>query len=793
LRYQFNNIPEELQKVPHWIVWRKEVRDGKPTKVPYQVNGEMAQSNNKRTWSTFYTAVHAYKNGTYDGIGFMFSKDDPYIGIDIDHCVTDEVPNAFAQEVIELLDSYTEFSPSGDGVHIIIKGTLPSYVLGTGKKSPKLGLEVYRYGRYFTFTGNRENDNEVFERTDEVHDLFYKFLKEEEPVKPKLAKGENRVTFLSNSELWEKMFSSRSGDGIRDLFNGELVNNDHSASDLALCNHLAFWTDKDGTKMDAMFRESALYRDKWDKVHHSNGETYGERTIAIAIAGTSTTIADGPEEQESYAITINKSKEDVFEQTKQKFMRTELGNAERIVSEYGNVIRHVDDVGWYVWDGKRWKADRRREIEKITSKVLRKLFKGNDDDRKWAKVCEKRSVRMNSIKDMIPMVPAEREEFDTHKFLFNCSNGVLDLKNGKLYPHDKDYMMTKLSNVDFDKNASCPNWTTFLESIFKCTDGSTDYEVIEFMQRAIGYSLTGDISEQVMFFLFGSGRNGKSTFLNVVQNLLGDYAKQTNSDTFIKKNNDSSINNDVARLFGSRFVSAVESEDGQKLSESLVKQITGGEKILARFLRQEFFEFEPEFKVFFTTNHKPIIHGIDEGIWRRVKLIPFTVTIPKESVDKNLPEKLTNEMPGILNWALDGCLKWQKDGLGNPTAIAEATNDYKENMDILEPFIFEKCFVNQLAKIEAKDLFKEYEKWCYEFGEIGLKNRAFYRMLEVKGYKRERGSGNKYFVHGIGLKDEKYKFLENPVTEQVVKVTENTQKVTGFQEKLPKVTSRKKL
>lgn len=762
--YNFNEIPNELKRLAQWIVWKTESRKGKETKVPYQVNGEEAQSNNRRTWSTFQTAVKAYVDKGYDGIGFVFSNQDTFIGIDIDKCVVDGIPNQFASEIIDLMDSYTEFSPSGNGVHIIVKGNLPEYVAGTGRKNSKLNLEVYGHGRYFTFTGDRENDNDVYERTDEIEELFETYLGGAPNVNP-VGNSEPNEINLSNGELWERMFRSANGDTIKSYYEGHLLNNDHSATDMALCNHLAFWTGKSAHKMDSMFRETALMRDKWDKVHHSSGETYGERTISISIAGTSSTIMDSFD-QTDYSITINKSDEDIFETKKRNFMRTELGNAERIVSEYGNVIRYVDDVGWYVWDGKHWKVDRRREIEKITAKVLRKLFEGDEEDRKWAKACEKRAVRMNSIKDMIPLVPAEREEFDTHKFLFNCSNGVLDLKKGKLYPHDRDYMMTKISNVEFNEKADCPNWKSFLESIFKDKDGKTDYEVIDFMQRSIGYTLTGDISEQVMFFLYGGGRNGKSTFINIVQDLLGNYGSQTNSDTFIKKNNDSSINNDIARLAGSRFVSAVESEDGQKLSESLVKQITGGEKILARFLRQEFFEFEPEFKVFFTTNHKPIIHGIDEGIWRRVKLIPFTVTIPKESIDKRLPEKLSLEMPGILNWAIEGCLKWQKDGLGEPAAIAGATNEYKETMDILEPFLFENCLLNPLAKIEAKELFKEYEKWCFESGEISLKNRAFYRMIETKGYKRERGTGNRYFIQGIGLKHESYKFLQNPVTEK---------------------------
>ncbi|WP_392355828.1 phage/plasmid primase, P4 family (plasmid) [Bacillus sp. A01H] len=763
--YNFNEIPAELKALPQWILWKFEMRNGKQTKVPCQVTGEMAQANNRRTWSTFATAVKFYLEGDYDGIGFVFSRQDNYIGIDIDKCVLDGKTNAFATEIINTLDSYTEFSPSGKGIHIIIKGSLPQSVLGTGRKNTKHGLEIYSYGRFFTFTGNRENSNDVYDRTDELAEVFEQYFDDSDiQGRVNLAEFEKDEIKISNEALWERMFRSKNGDKIRSLFNGNLINNDHSGSDQALCNHLAFWTGNSAPRMDSMFRESSLIRDKWDVIHFSDtNETYGERTIAEAISSTPTTILDNKQQFEEFSFDFHNDEdsEDEARPTNRKFMLTEMGNAERIVAEYGHVIRFVNGSGWYTWDGKRWKEDRSRKVERITSKTLRKLLKSEDEyEIKWGKQCEKRAIRMNSIKDMIPLVPAQREDFDTHQYLLNVENGVIDLKTGELSTHDRDLMLTKLVNIEFKKNEDCPNWKSFLESIFKDAEGNTDYELIDFIQKSIGYSLTSDISEQVMFFLYGSGRNGKSTFINTIKNLLGDYAKQTNSETFIKKKNDNGANNDIARLAGSRFVSAVESEEGQQLSEGLVKQITGGEPITARFLRQEYFEFQPEFKVFFTTNHKPIIKGIDEGIWRRVRMIPFTVTIPKEKIDRKLPEKLSLEISGILNWAIEGCLKWQREGLGEPKSIRVATDKYKEEMDIIEPFILDMCFLNPLAKIEAKELYTAYSRWCDDEGEIALKNRTFYRLLENKSIHKKRGAKNKTFLNGIGLQKESYKYLQ---------------------------------
>ncbi|WP_419962159.1 phage/plasmid primase, P4 family [Psychrobacillus sp. BM2] len=769
--YNFNEIPAELKALPQWILWKSEKKGSRYTKVPYQSDGKMAQASNRSTWSTFATAVKFYLDGDYDGIGFVFSRQDNYIGIDIDKCVTDGKTNTFSTEIIDTLDSYTEFSPSGEGIHIIVKGNLPQNVIGTGRKNTQHGLEIYAHGRYFTFTGNKENANEVYERTDELAEVFEQYFDDSDiQGRVNLAEFEKDEIKLSNESLWEKMFRSKNGDEIRSLYNGNLLKEDHSGSDLALSNHLAFWTGKSATRMDSMFRETGLMRDKWDVIHFSDtGETYGERTIAEAISSTNTTILDNKQQYEEFSFDFHNGEAEVVEdKPKKKFRLNELGNAERIANEYGHIIRYVGDMGWMIWDGKRWKFDNKKQIERIANKVLRELEKSEDEfERKWARSCGKRNIRMNSIKDLMPLVPAEREEFDQHKYLLNVENGTIDLKKGKLQPHNRDLRITQMASVEFNENAKCPTWITFLDQIFQ-----GDKELTEYMQRVIGYSLTGDISEQSMYFLVGGGSNGKSTFINTIKKIMGDYGSQTNSDTFIKKKNDGA-NNDIARLSSARFVSAVESEEGEKLQESLVKTITGGEPITARFLRQEFFEFIPEFKVFFTTNHKPIIGGLDDGIWRRIKIIPFTLSLKPHERDKKLEEKLSLEMPGILNWAIEGCLKWHHNGLQEPKVVAKATGQYKEDMDILDPFLSECCYLdkgNEKIKIEAKELYKVYDSFCYKSGERVLGNRSFYRMMETKGFKKERGAQNKVYIFGITLIERAPKTVieeEKSVSEEV--------------------------
>ncbi len=449
---------------------------------------------------------------------------------------------------------------------------------------------------------------------------------------------------------------------------------------------------------------------------------------------------------------------------KPSFNLTEMGNAERLVYRNGKNLRYcIEFEDWLLWNGSTWIEDKKKRIERVAVKTFREMYaeaakESNDLRRselvKWAKSSEKSSIFLNSIHRAEAMLPISQSELNVDKFKLNCKNGVVDLRTGRLLPHDRHYLMTVNTNINYDPYAECPNWTRFLKSVMRNEKGVVKRELIDFLQKAIGYSLTGDISEQVIFFLWGTGRNGKSTFINTVKLILGDYGKQTNSDTFTAKANDNSINNDIARLNGSRFVSAVESEDGKKLSESLIKQLTGGEAVTARFLRKEFFEYIPEFKIFFTTNYKPIVKGDDEGIWRRIRLIPFTYTIPVEEVDKQLPEKLQKELPGILRWAVEGCLKWQQEGLGNPIEIQAATHEYKEEMDLLSNFLAECCITRPDIKIPVSELHKAYLKWADENGEFLMKQRAFNSKIQMRGFTKRKSTGNRTFFFGIGLLSE---------------------------------------
>jgi len=372
---------------------------------------------------------------------------------------------------------------------------------------------------------------------------------------------------------------------------------------------------------------------------------------------------------------------------------------------------------------------------------------------------------MIALAESEPGVPVLPDILDADPWLLTVANGTLDLRSGELLAHDPELFSTKLIEVEYDPAADCPSWLRFLDEILSGDDGT-----IRFLQRAIGYSLTGDTSERCLFVLYGGGANGKTTFLEVIRATMGDYALRTPTETLLLKRS-GSVPNDVARLRGARFVSASESEEGRRLAESLIKDLTGGDTISARFMRAEWFDFVPECKVWLGTNHKPEIRGTDQAIWDRIRLIPFEVTIPEKKQDKQLADKLKGELPGILAWAVQGCLDWQREGLGVTEKVKAATKAYREEMDILAGFIEDCCIEGADKEALAGDLHQAYKDWGGD-----LSQRKFGRALRERGYEKGRHPSTRRITwRGLGLTVEIAKPLDkkkpsepkNTITEPV--------------------------
>lgn len=438
---------------------------------------------------------------------------------------------------------------------------------------------------------------------------------------------------------------------------------------------------------------------------------------------------------------------------------TDLGNAKRLVAQHGEDLHWCGLWDkWLVWDGKRWIKDDTEEVYRRAKATVLTIYEEvrNAIDETQRKALATHAVKSESeakIKSMInlarsePGVPVLPSELDADPWLLNVGNGTLHLESGELREHRREDLITKLIPIEFDPEAECLAWEAFLEQIM-----AGNQRLIDFLQRAVGYTLTGITSEQVMFFLHGVGANGKSTFINVVSNLMANYGCSTPTDTLMAKKNDA-IPNDVARLKGARFVAAVEAEEGRRLAEVLVKQLTGGDIITARFLHQEYFEFKPTFKVWLAANHKPVIRGTDNAIWRRIRLIPFEVTIPEEDRDQKLTEKLCEELPGILYWALAGCAAWRRHSLAAPDEVKAATQGYREEMDVLAGFLDDSCVIAEYAKVSARDIYAAYISWCDDSKERPLSQRRFGMQLTERGFTRLRGGGNRSFWEGVGLID----------------------------------------
>ena len=389
----------------------------------------------------------------------------------------------------------------------------------------------------------------------------------------------------------------------------------------------------------------------------------------------------------------------------------------------------------------------KREASEITDK---------DDARKlWNHA--QRTENNRKIQDMIERASKEPgvcilpDTLDADTWLFNVTNGTLDLRTCQLRPHRPEDFITKLCPVAYDPAATAPEWNRFLDRIF---GGNGD--LIRFIQRAVGYTLTGTTVERCLFLFHGVGANGKSTILSVLRALLGDYSSQTPAETLMVKRN-GAIPNDIARLKGARFVCAVETEEGRQLAESLVKWLTGGEDLItARFMRGEWFDFRPTFKLYIASNHKPEIRGTDRAIWDRLRLVPFNVTIPPEERDPDLADKLRGELPGILAWAVKGCAEWRKDGLGPPAEVTEATEGYRNEMDRLGDFVVDCCVEGAACRAAATPLFERYKLWCQLNGEEAMSQTLFGRKLAERGFTSDRPTagpekGRKVW-QGIGIR-----------------------------------------
>lgn len=740
-------IPEELKTIPRWVCCTAD-------KMPIcPVNGGAASSTDPGSWADYATAAEAVSRLGCRGIGFVLGGG--IAGIDIDHCIDPEtgVVDETALAIVDAMNSYTEISPSGTGLHILWRGTKSGPACRRAL-APGMGLEMYDGGRYFTVTGRSWHDPPLplAERTEEAAEIYHRYLEKPKPastaaqgnpVQPRPAGAQDDEKILETAK------QAKGGEKLAALLAGDwqAYAPSRSEADLALCNLLAFWLGADKQRMDAAFRASGLYRKKWDE--RRGADTYGNITLARAIADCQDvydpcrTVPEEPlpkDEVEdllrSMGIAPRKKPEPQPTPTapapgRKTYSLDDTGNARRFRDMYGDNVRYNYTQGcWMLWTGQVWRRDETDAVKGMCDEMLDGMEKGlfgiHDPQqaaamRKFIQKSRGSHAKDNLLKEAqhLTGIPATDNDFDKARGVLNLQNGVLKLRHGSLHPHDRARLITRLAGVDYDPKATAPVWQMFLSSV---TGGDTALQ--NYLQCMVGYMLTGSTREQCIFFLYGDGSNGKSTFLDVLADLMGSYAMNAQSETITARRQSDSPRADIARLKGARLVTISECPADVWLDEAMVKQLTGGDTVTARYLYGREFEFKPEFKLIMATNYKPRIRGTDSGIWRRIRLVPFTQTIPEDKQDLQLPDKLRAELPGILNWALEGLQQWmqassggKRRGLPHCDAVDSATAEYRGEQDRLKQFL-EDCTEHVPGyTVQAGVLYQTYKGWCEENGE----------------------------------------------------------------------------
>lgn len=751
-----DNIPGELRDRDQWVCWRYATRNGKRTKVPVDAKtGQPASTTDPATWASFGDATLSLDWGHHDGVGFVFTERDPFWFIDLDGAHDIDVVTDWAQQIVDRFpDAYWEVSPSGKGLHGIGRGKLPS---GGNRKG---SIELYDHARFATMSGAALDGTDIGDDctptlADFHRELFAPVIEVGTPV----AVNPNTPP-LTDEEVLDRASRAKNGEKLRRLLAGDTTGYaSQSEAEMATVGLLKFWT-QDAAQIERILRLSGLQRDKWDQ-----NKTYLDRTITNSLSQPSERY-----EPPSNVIDFRKhlggdglggdtgSSEPPDDEAAYGFRLSDLGNGQRLAHRIqGQAMYCHPAKRWYVYDGMRWNSDDRGWLLESAKQSVLTMYDAvsalPDKERTELLKHALRSESERSLKAAIalatsePGIPVLPDVFDRDPMLINLENGTLDLTTGELHEHASSDLISKLAPVAYDKDAACPRWVAFLNEIFE-----GDQSRIRYIQKALGYTLTGKTTERAVFFLWGAGKNGKSTLLTVMSVLLGDYHQKTPTETIMAKRNDGGIPNDIAALKGARLVTASETEENRRLNVSKVKDMSGNEELTARFLHGEFFKFRPQFKLWLSTNHKPVIPGNDRAMFDRCKLVPFTYRVPDDAIDKELEAKLLAEASGILNWLIEGCLAWQSAGLEPPKAVVEATEQYRTEMDQLGAFFADRCILGPDYRATSSALYSAYKSWCEVNGEKQNSANWFGRQLTEREIDQIHDGPNRVRTRiGIGL------------------------------------------
>lgn len=782
------NIPLSMRKRRQWVVWRYERRGEKWSKIPYVAGSDRpAKTNNKSTWRDFDFCLEQYKAGKADGIGYVFAEGDGLAGIDLDHCFDGQEPRPEAKAIIAKFEglAYFEKSVGGDGGHLIVKGEMAKSGKGSGDLNWIEGYD-YKSPRYFTFSGHRwegtsvEEPQEAQEALDWLH---ANYLKQAEKVLPE---GTTARVFDPADEADDDRLiarirkSSKHGDKFSQLFDdGTLVNRDtdetttdQSTLDMKLVEMLAFWCSRDEEQMDRLFRRSALMRDKWDSSRGAG--TYGLMTIAKGIKYN----------LEHGGSAFKDTQTAVALDPAAKFLGTDLRNADRIIERFGAQMMVVSGA-WYRWVGTHWEEDAGDGMNhglKLSSIIIEEANAyearpaKTEEDRKandaiskalmkWVKKSENRAAIDAALNIVKRRSSVSADSLDKDVYLLNCLNGTVDLRDGSLKPHDPDDHITRLIPLDYNPEARAPAWEQAVSEIMGEDDLPSDQrKLVGFLRRWLGYSASGSTREQKFAVHWGSGSNGKSTIIGVVEKIMAGYWGTAAPD-LLKESKGDRHPTEIADLRGRRGVTVHETDNNLVIREGFVKQATGSDSLKGRKMRQDFFEFDPTHKINLLTNHKPTIKSQDDGIWRRVMLIPYrsvfgavvgecdpNQTKPATHIKvADLQEKLNQESDGILAWVIAGAVEWYQGGLNPPQDVIDASARYKHEQDRVQAFVDEECDLGFDKSVRISDIYQSYTGWSRDGGTHALSKHKFLERLEsiVPNFQKDRRKEQRY---GMGAR-----------------------------------------
>lgn len=764
-KVNFVNIPQELKANAAFCVWRYEKRNGNKTKVPYNPRTRaLARVNDPSTFADFGSAMKAYALDGWDGIGYRVSEG---IGaIDIDHCIREDGSlNDVAASVLGIFtDAYFERSPSGSGLRGFFRLS-PDFAYDSTvyyKNNRKHGLEMYLPGttqRFVTVTGDVYKPGAVVRNDEALQTVLDTFMKRGKPLNGSTVEP---CSYLSDDQVIAHASKSESGAKFKTLMEGNWSDgyDSQSDADMALVSMLCFWCGNVEEQIDRIFRTSGLMRDKWDRM--TGDATYGQITIRNAVSTNSTIYipvrdADSAEEEfadldetdEHPSFTPDLSKvtmtlEEMQPHTNPRYGRDEIGIGNAFADFFKPIARfNADRNIWYVYDGSVWQPDENAlAVAELAKYLADQLYtfalkiKDEDTRNRYIKRVQKLQLRKNRktmVEDAKSVYPIPMSAFDSNKYLFNLENGTLDLSTMAFRSHDpKDYI-TKISHINYDPEATCPRWIQFVDEVM---DGKE--AVGRYLQKAVGYSLSGDTSLECLFIMFGpTTRNGKTTTIETILRVMGEYGRSAKPDMlatnyFRGQSNGSS--DDVARLAGARFVGISEMEQKLTINASLTKQLTGNGSITARFLYEGYFEFHLQAKIFIDTNHLPNV--TDQTLFEsgRLKIIPFTRHFEDHEQDKTLKTTLMKpeNLSGILNWAIEGYKLFKAEGLPEPNEVKTATEQYKVDSDRTAQFMAQCLRHEKGSELKTTAVYTRYKNWCNENGYKYEGAQNFYKRLGLE-------------------------------------------------------------